>query len=244
MHILEVPGASWGLLGASWRDFLVCWRRLGASGRGSWGFLGTSWRVLGRGSQKSSKTHCFFEVSGGSQERLGASWGASWRVFWASRRHLGASSQHLEASWGRLSAFCGSEARNHQKPIGFSRFLKAPRSVLGPLGGVLARLLGVLEAPWGVLEGILGLLGASWGRLGASWGSETRNHQTPIGFLKVWGAPRSVLGPLGSVLALLLGVSEALGGVFRDLEASWGRLGASWGSEARNHQNLLVFQGF
>ena len=49
----------------------------------------------------------------------------------------------------------------------FSRFLKAPRSVLGPLGGVLARLLGVLEAPWGVLEGILGLLGDVLARLGA-----------------------------------------------------------------------------
>ena len=53
--------------------------------------------------------------------------------------------------------------------------------------------------------------------------------------------PRSVPGPLGSVLARLLGALRRLG---RDLGASWGRLGALWGSEARNHQKPMVFLRF
>ena len=80
-----------------------------------------------------------------------------------------------------------------------------------PLGSALARLGGVLEAPWGVLEGILGLLGDVLARLGARK-PEIMNNQC---FLRFPGAPRSVLGPLGSVLARLLGVSEAPWGVFR-----------------------------
>ena len=71
---------------------------------------------------------------------------------------------------------------------------------------------GRLGASFGRLGGALGHLGgdlgASWGRVGLPWGSETRIHQEII-FLRLLGAPRSILGPLGGVLAHLVGVSEA-----------------------------------
>ena len=92
-------------------------------------------------------------------ERLGASFG-----------RLGGASGRLHSILrllGDVLAPFGLGSQKSLKPMVFSRFLKAPRSVLGPLGCVLARRLGVLEAPRGVLEGILELLGDVLARLGA-----------------------------------------------------------------------------
>ena len=67
------------------------------------------------------KTHWFFKVSEGSQERLGASWVRLGACFERLGGALGRLGRDLGASWARLGASWGSETRNHQKPIGFLR---------------------------------------------------------------------------------------------------------------------------
>ena len=62
---------------------------------------------------------CFFKVSEGSQERLGASWGRLGVSFGRLGGALGRLGGDLGASWGRLGASWGSETRNHQNPSVF-----------------------------------------------------------------------------------------------------------------------------
>ena len=62
---------------------------------------------MGRGSQKSSKTHGFFKVSEGSQERLGASWGRLGVSFGRLGGALGRLGGDLGASW----SFLGTSVR-------------------------------------------------------------------------------------------------------------------------------------
>ena len=86
------------------------------------GLLGDVLARLGAREPEIIKTHWVFEVSGGSQERLGASWERLGASFGRLGGALGRLGGDLEASWGRLGASLGSEARNHQTPLGFQGF--------------------------------------------------------------------------------------------------------------------------
>ena len=99
---MEPPGASWGLLGASWEPLEGL---LGASGRplgASWGLLGASWGHSGASAGVGFRKAKIRSVTIRGRCVLEASWGHLGAVLGPSWGHLGVSLGHLGAILGDL----------------------------------------------------------------------------------------------------------------------------------------------